>query len=147
MIAPSAPNEVIETNLEKFSALKGSVASEVENIIDNATVVSLQQEPEEEEVSVAVSVEAEPKEVFNDFDSLEKSNVISEMPNASSLFKAIINKPDDVNENSQLENILSSNENVFKAKSSIRTVEEEPELFPNHNPSVIVPKNRKKSKN
>lgn len=69
------------------------------------------------------------------------------MPNASSLFKAIINKPDDVNENSQLENILSSNENVFKAKSSIRTVEEEPELFPNHNPSVIVPKNRKKSKN
>ena len=140
VIAPSAPNEVIETNLEKFSALKGSVASEVENIIDNATVVSLQQEPEEEEVSVAVSVEAEPKEVFNDFDSLEKSNVISEMPNASSLFKAIINKPDDVNENSQLENILSSNENVFKAKSSIRTVEEEPELFPNHNPSVIVPK-------
>ena len=126
--------------MEKFSALKGSVASEVENIIDNATVVSLQQEPEEEEVSVAVSVEAEPKEVFNDFDSLEKSNVISEMPNASSLFKAIINKPDDVNENSQLENILSSNENVFKAKSSIRTVEEEPELFPNHNPSVIVPK-------
>ena len=127
-----------------FSTMKekdsNSYEAAIENIIDNATVVSLQQEPEEEEVSVAVSVEAEPKEVFNDFDSLEKSNVISEMPNASSLFKAIINKPDDVNEASQLENILSSNENVFKAKSSIRTVEEEPELFPNHNPSVIVPK-------
>ena len=33
-----------------------------------------------------------------------------------------------------LENAISSNESVFKAKTIVRTVEEEPELFPEHNP-------------
>lgn len=60
---------------------------------------------------------------------------MSEMPKASSLFKAIINKTEDINAEAQLEGILSSNENSFTAKTSLRTVEEEPELFPNHNPA------------
>lgn len=132
VVTASAPSEVIETNLEKFSALKkADTAAEVENILDTATVVSLAEENPEEATAVAA-----PEVPFNDFDNLEKSNVISEMPNASSLFKAIINKPDDVSETGQLESALSSNENVFKARTSIRAVEEEPELFPNHNPAV-----------
>lgn len=138
--AASVPSVEIDNNLEKFSAVKDNVvADEVGEIIDSATVVSLQDEAKEEDVAVAVSVEEKPRPVFNDFDDLEKSAVIGEMPNASSLFKAIINKPDDMSENSQLESALSSNENVFKAKSSIRMVEEEPELFPNHNPQVTMP--------
>ena len=40
-----------------------------------------------------------------------------------------------LNAEAQLEGILSSNENSFTAKTSLRTVEEEPELFPNHNPA------------
>lgn len=137
VVAASAPSEVLDTNLEKFSALKKADASaEVENIIDTATVVSLAEENPEE---AAVTAAAAPDVPFNDFDSLEKSNVISEMPNASSLFKAIINKPDDVSEANQLESALSSNENVFKARTSIRVVEEEPELFPNHNPAATAP--------
>lgn len=137
-ITPPAPSVEVSTNLEKFSALKDSPVSNVEEIIDNASVVSLQEEIREMPKAEAVHAVEEPKtqEVFNDFDDLEKSKVMSDMPNASSLFKAIINKPDDMNEAAQLESVLSSSENVFKAKSSIRTVEEEPELFPNHNPSV-----------
>ena len=56
------------------------------------------------------------------------------MPQASSLFKAIINKNEDINADAQLDSILSAKENSFTAKTSLKTVEEEPELFPNHNP-------------
>ncbi len=137
-LTPPAPSVEVNANLEKFSALKDSPVSNVEEIIDNASVVSLQEEMREMPKAEVVHAVEEPRvhEVFNDFDDLEKSKVISDMPNASSLFKAIINKPDDMNETAQLESVLSSSENVFKAKSSIRTVEEEPELFPNHNPSL-----------
>lgn len=137
-LTPPAPSVEVNANLEKFSALKDSPVSNVEEIIDNASVVSLQEEMREMPKAEVVHAVEEPRvhEVFNDFDDLEKSKVISDMPNASSLFKAIINKPDDMNEAAQLESVLSSSENVFRAKSSIRTVEEEPELFPNHNPSV-----------
>ena len=63
------------------------------------------------------------------------------MPQASSLFKAIINnKTEDASVNAQLENILSSNENVFTAKTSVKNVEEEPELFTNHNPKPFTHK-------
>ena len=135
-VVSSASNETVASNLEAFSALKENVASEVEDIIETATVANLQDRMNEEAVVSAVSVEEEPKARFADFDTLEKSAIIEEMPNASSLFKAIINKPDD--EASQLENALSSNENVFKAKSTLRVVEEEPELFPNHNPMPVA---------
>jgi len=131
-VVSSASSETVASNLEAFSALKENTASEVEDIIETAAVVNLQDRTDEETVVSAVSVEEEPKAHFADFDHFEKSAIIGEMPNASSLFKAIINKPDD--EASQLENALSSNENVFKAKSTLRVVEEEPELFPNHNP-------------
>ena len=93
-------------------------------------------EPEQkEEPIIQTSIE---EEKFEDFDTLERSPVLNEMPKASSLFKAIINKSEDLNSEAQLENILSSNENVFTAKSSIRTIEEEPELFPDHNPTPFA---------
>lgn len=138
VITPVTPSAEFDSNLEKFSALKGNAASEVEDIIDNASIVAIDEEQDEETRTEVAPVET--KESFDDFDDLNKSSVISEMPNASSLFKAIISKNDDMNDNSQLESILSSTENVFTAKSSLRTVEEEPELFPNHNPQVFAPK-------
>lgn len=136
----SAPNLRVENNLETFSAVRENDVETVEDIIDTATVVSLQDEEkaEAETVSFASAVNEDVK--FNDFDDLEKSAVMTDMPNASSLFKAIINKNDDMSEASQMESALSSNENAFKAKSSIRTIEEEPELFPNHNPSIATPR-------
>ena len=133
----SAPNVDVENNLETFSAVRENEPETVEEIIDTATVVSLHNDEntEEDKVSFASAVNESVK--FNDFDDLEKSAVMSDMPNASSLFKAIINKNDDMSEASQMESALSSNENVFKAKNSIKNVEEEPELFPNHNPSAV----------
>ena len=35
---------------------------------------------------------------------------------------------------------MSSSENGFAPKTVIRTVEEEPELFPDHNPAIFAPK-------
>ncbi len=138
-MTPPAPSVEMNANLEQFSAVKEKATTNtVEEIIDNASVVSLQEEMREMPKAEPLRAVEEPKlqEVFDDFDDLEKSKVISELPNASSLFKAIINKPDDKSETSQLESALSSNENVFRAQSSLRAVEEEPELFPSHTPSL-----------
>ena len=134
---PSVPSPELDSNLQKFSATKPA-----------------ETEPEtaptaEESISeVAVTVEAESiqaapaqEKQIETFTSLDASEVIGEMPQASSLFKAIINnKPEDANVSAQLENILSSNENTFSPKSTVKTVEEEPELFPNQNPVVFAAK-------
>ncbi len=127
------PNEELDSNLEKFSATKTEVAEEPTETITKAEIISIEQEasaPAEETLQASAS-----DEKIEDFDSLESSSAMSEMPKASSLFKAIINKNEDINAEAQLESILSSNENNFMAKTSLRTVEEEPELFPNHNPA------------
>lgn len=128
------PNEELDSNLEKFSATKTeTVAEEPAETITKAEIISIEQEasaPAEEAIQTAAT-----SEKIEDFDSLETSSAMNEMPKASSLFKAIINKNEDINAEAQLESILSSNENNFTAKTSLRTVEEEPELFPNHNPA------------
>lgn len=141
---PSAPREVIESNLEVFSAVKPADEADVEEIIDTATVASLNEADREEDVMTAAVSEEQPVK-FNDFDSLDKSSVLEDLPNASSLFKAIINKSDDVSEDSQLESALSSAENTFRPKSSLRVTEEEPELFPEHSPAVVLPKKQEET--
>ena len=126
------PNKELDSNLEKFSATKTEVAEDVNEVIEKIEITSTEQEtPALVEETAPTTVQ----EKFEDFDSLERSSVMSEMPKASSLFKAIINKTEDINAEAQLEGILSSTENSFTAKTSLRTVEEEPELFPNHNPT------------
>lgn len=139
---PVVPSEELDSNLEKFAATKAEVQEEtvaetIENIIESAPIVAINEDVKIE----SVRQPAAPKfseEKFNDFDDLERSSVMEEMPRASALFKAIINKNEDINVNEQLETILSNNENAFTPKSSIRTVEEEPELFPNHNPAPFA---------
>lgn len=116
------------------------VSIAVEDIIENVSVMPLEtkEEPTTQPVMQAVAGE----EHFSEVSGLEKSTILNEMPQASSLFKAIISKNEDINIDSQMQDILSSNTNSFTAKTSIRTVEEEPELFPNHNPhpSVFAPR-------
>lgn len=133
----SAPSAELDSNLEKFSATKNDIAEQIEESVDASSISSFDENEQDEEPVIQTAVKAES---FDDFDDLEKSSILNEMPKASSLFKAIINKKEDLNSDAQLESILSSNENVFMARSSIRTVEEEPELFPNHNPVVFAPK-------
>lgn len=133
----ATPSAELDSNLEKFSATKNDVAEQIEETLDASSINSFDEYEQDEEPVIQTAVKAES---FDDFDDLEKSSILNEMPKASSLFKAIINKKEDLNSDAQLESILSSNENVFTARSSIRTVEEEPELFPNHNPVVFAPK-------
>ena len=109
-----APMPHAEPDLEKFSAIKIKEQEEIAN--------------------------EEQEEDFDDFEDVEKSSVIEEMPKASSLFKAITNKENFLNADSQLEKALASNENSFTSKTTIKNVEEEPELFPNHNPSGFASK-------
>lgn len=139
--APVVPSVELDNNLEKFSANKGAekeetVAEVIDSVIDGAPIEILSEKTDVEEPVTAphLTVVENASEKFNDFDDLEKSEVISEMPKASALFKAIINKSDDLSVNEQLESVLSNNENSFTPKTSVKVVEEEPELFPNHNP-------------
>lgn len=121
------------------------VASEevVEDIVENVSVLPLEVKEEVAPVVTQPMMQAVAgDEHFSEINGLDKSSIINEMPQASSLFKAIINKNEDINIESQMQDILSSNTNSFAAKTSIRAVEEEPELFPNHNPhpSVFAPR-------
>ena len=109
---------------------------DIEEIVETATVTMMPREmaPAEETA-------------FEDFDNLTKSEVLDDMPNSSALFKAIINKPADEapEENAdageqQMHEALDAQENYFVPKAALKMPEEEPELFPNHNPAPTVAK-------
>lgn len=132
---PITPSEELDSNLQKFSATKTAEIKEETASAAEAAVSEMMTGEETQDIAAAPTQE----ERIEDFGELDNSEVIDEMPKASSLFKAIINnKTEDSNVTAQLENILSSNENVFVAKNTVRTVEEEPELFPNHNPAPFT---------
>lgn len=135
----SVSRDVVANNLETFAAVKSVMPEDVAEIIEETTVVPMADANLEQEVVEAVATEEQPIK-FNDFDNLEKSNVMEDMPNATSLFKAIINKSDDESEASIMESALSSTENNFRPRTSVRMVEEEPELFPEHVPNVVLSK-------
>jgi cell division protein FtsZ len=124
----SAPTPELDSNLEKFSATKTfeESSSEIIEIIEEETVV--------------VSSDPEPTEDLSkvkNYDMLEKSAVIEDMPKASSLFKAIISSDDTFSEEQELSKALSANDS-FAAKTTHRVVEEEPEIYPNHNPKPFA---------
>lgn len=111
---------------------------EIEQIVETAVVT-----PMEKTEIVMPTQEAS----FNDFDNLAKSEVMGDMPNSTSLFKAIINKTtEDVvaeKKDTQVEQIaeaLNSQEGFFVPKTALKMPEEEPELFPNHNPTPVISK-------
>lgn len=137
--AALAPAAELDNNLEKFSAVKDDEAVEIVETAESYDSEAVFDE--EPQSGMAVAASAEEHRSFEDFDMLERSSLMGEMPKSSALFKAIINKNEDKNSDAaDLESILSSNENVFTARTTVRNVEEEPELFPDHNPSIFAPK-------
>ena len=129
------------------------VASKMEEVLQKMALDAQEAEVEEEVDDLIETAEVTPisyseiempreERTFADFDNLNKSEVISEMPNSSSLFKAIINKPENVveKENKQIEDVISNQDSFFVPKSALKMPEEEPELFPNHNPAPSVSK-------
>lgn len=108
------------------------------NDSENKNKEDVVQEKANEEQPMVQAVIGE--EHFSEISGLENSSIIEEMPQATSLFNAIISKNEDINISDQMQEILSSNKNSFSAKTSIAT-DDEPELFPNHNPhpSIFAP--------
>lgn len=107
---------------------------DIEEIVETATVTAMPKD----DFDNTKATEME----FEDFDGLAKSEILSDMPNASSLFKAIINKPAEENnaekepeKNEQISQALDEQESYFVPKAVLKMPEEEPELFPNHNPA------------
>ena len=139
------PNDEIDSNLEKFSATKTETVveeepvapvleTEPENVFSITETETVEETPDEIPTQISAS---EAK--FNDFADIEASSVAGDMPKATALFKAIINKSEDLSDNSQYDSILATaNSNVFSPKNTVREVEEEPELFPNHNPQPFA---------
>ena len=119
--APEIPSDEVDSNLEKFSATAPEAEAEkVEDIIESASIVAFDQ-PEEDSETVEPEIQSSvEEEKFEEFNNLDASSIINEMPQASSLFKAIINKSEDINVDAQLENILSAKDNSFTAKTSLR---------------------------
>ena len=80
---------------------------------------------------------------FDDFDTLEKSASIPEMPQASALFNAIINKQSafegtsELTADKELDTFMFDDKDIFTPKTTINTIEEEPVLFPDQNNIVF----------
>ncbi len=127
----------LDSNLEKFSAV-----SKEDNVVaeENAEVVSIAEKMVESVETKAdeSEIKLEPRSI-NDFDMLETSAIMNDMPKSSALFNAIINKNGESNE-AELANALVAENNTFTPKTTVRVIEEEPELFPAHNTEIFAPK-------
>ncbi len=139
---PVVPNAETDSNLEKFAAVKvennfeeTETFEETSLKINDDELKEVKTENIEEEPLIQKTVDSVNLSTnFADFSDLDNSEKMENMPKASALFKAIINKSEDLGDNSQYDSLLNSMENSFAPKTSIKQVEEEPELFPNHNP-------------
>ncbi|MBQ8677858.1 MAG: cell division protein FtsZ [Alphaproteobacteria bacterium] len=128
-------SEDIAQVLKQISGeLDDASGSEME---EKAEVVPLHaDEPE------VLPVEDEAAKV-QDFDNVVKSDVVEDMPNATALFKAIIeqNEPpaEQIKEEKPVivEAAVRRDEDIFVPKTALRMPKEEPELFPNHNAAPI----------
>ncbi|MBQ1612433.1 MAG: cell division protein FtsZ [Alphaproteobacteria bacterium] len=140
---PNTPNDELDSNLAKFAANIAPESIVEENVIvDDASYTS---PVVEETAEQPVAENQEPIAVIDDLETSDadasnsdNSAVITEIPQASSLFSAVINKTEHNDVDSQLESALSAQSNSFSSKNAPKFTEEEPELFAN-NPQVFTP--------
>ncbi len=121
-LTPQIPTEALEANLEKFSA----VIEKQEDVIEEAPA------PQETNVEVAYQPQEPIQEVPQSFDNIQASSVIEDMPKAHELFNAIQNNIIEENE----EEAVAESQEIFTPQTTVSQIEEEPELFPNHNPNT-----------
>ena len=159
----------IDANLERFSATKpvetvqidNEETTDVEKTDDEEIVDYVSSETVSFETPLDETQEVETEDVddvlktdfskFEDFDAIEKSVSIPEVPQASALFNAIINKSvtenDDINADvdltKELDDFMIDDKDVFNPHTSLNTVEEEPVLFP-ENDSLLFEENNTK---
>ena len=137
----------IDDNLERFSAVKTSEEntqeeSSTENT-DEQNISDIENKTEDEEKSEnqeTLVAETENSAVepdfsrFEDFENIEHSGAISEAPQASALFSAIINKSQSNESSSSREtsiaDFIPEEKDVFSSTTQINNFENEPVLFP-----------------
>jgi len=139
VIAP-VPESSVEPETPKAEDLAQvlqQISNDMEETIEKPEVVAINQ-PVIEEL---------PQETKNisDFDNLPASEVMTNLPNSSALFQAVINKnvasteapkaeePDVIKEYP-----LPSNEDIFVPKTALKMPTKEPELFAAPSPTPIV---------
>ncbi len=135
---PNIPSDEIDSNLAKFAAtiVPESIEEESKEVVEEQEEVSPIEDiiPEEE-----IKVANEPIAIIDDLlneqeDDNENANssVMNDMPQASSLFNAVMNRTERNDIDAQLESALSAQGNIFSSSNTPRTIEEEePELFAN----------------
>ena len=141
----STSSEEIDSNLAKFAAniAPESLVSEEthETTAENNHAEYITDSPieKDEEEDTASS---EPVAIIDDLaaESAEddSSAIIDNIPQASSLFSAIINRSDHNDVDEQFASALSAQSNSFSSIHTPHIVEEEPELFAN-NPQAFAP--------
>ena len=149
-------SEDIDYNLERFSANAAHDEGENEDVEISAQSDDLTQENTTEENSrESQDVVAEDETLNGEFlqdeamadeqtDDIEKSEVMPEMPQASALFNAIINKTpaSDKAETSEksIADFLPDEQDIFSTDTKLDTFEDEPVLFPDHEEPVFMEK-------
>ena len=144
-IIPNTPSDEIDSNLAKFAAtIQPEDAAEMNDeepeevptpaeekpaVVD---VIDLDSEPlAEEEPELPVMESADR------INSVVPSQAINDIPQASSLFSAILNKNEENDVDAELADLLSTQNNTFSPRNTTKNVEEEPELF-SHNPQLFT---------
>ena len=140
---PNTPSDEIDSNLARFAAniTPESIAEDEPQAETQETAEENIEQPvaetPTEEIQTPITVIDDLSGTQNpETTDSENSSVITEIPQASSLFSAVINKTEHNDVDSQLESALSAQSNSFSSKNAPKFTEEEPELFAN-NPQVF----------
>ena len=139
---PNTPSDELDSNLAKFAAnitpesiVKEETVEEDNSYAEPVIETAPEETVDEPQAPIAIIDDlAESSNIENADDN--NSTVINEIPQASSLFSAVINKTEHNDIDSQLESALSAQNNSFSSKNAPKFTEEEPELFAN-NPQVF----------
>ena len=132
---------IAEEESPVMSFSEPEIIAETSDTSDDEEVIEDKQEENADDSEQPMLQAVAGDEHFTEVDNVEQSTIIEDMPQAASLFNTIISKNEDINVDAQMQEILSANANSFTAKTSV-SAEDEPELFPNHNPhpSIFAPR-------
>lgn len=153
-------SEDIDYNLERFKANsqeneeksdENTSQNTLEETITEAS--DIQESNETEVIEQSLETTTEPEQILKEEESalgqieeenLPMSQAMPEMPQASALFNAIINKtpaPEKTSEaEKSIEDFLPDDEDIFSSTTKIDMMEEEPVLFPQHDGSLFMEK-------
>ncbi len=141
-------SDEIDSNLAKFASniTPESIAPQEPSVMESFESFEPEEEIIEEKISILPDIDdgeentvdiladdnhEEPVEDPKDEEitPIISSTAMNDIPQASSLFNAVLNKTERNDVDAQLENALSSSNNNFSSKTNTFMVEEEPELF------------------